>query len=207
LRTSLLTLLLALTALFAAGCGGTTFYDVEGGAPTQDFRGKRFFIKTFEAGAVEGMYNEEAAEFTTGRFEKAIFGTTFKLVGRGEGLKAILAERNLAETDLVAMDSKSIAKLLEADAVVTGKVITAKQAGTGDATKSSEAEVSVTVTNMQGEVFFTASQRAVSTAGGGIGLGHIKMFTSTPALPVKDLIGDICKNLAALLKAAPSTKP
>ncbi|MHC5018517.1 MAG: hypothetical protein ACYTGX_00120 [Planctomycetota bacterium] len=203
MRISILALLFSLTALLAAGCGGTTFYDLEGGAPTQDFRGKKIFIKKFEAGAVEGMYNDEAAEFTTGRFEKAIFGNTFTLVGRGEGLKAILSERNLAESDLVAMDSKALAKLVKADAVVTGKVITAKQEGSGEKVKSSEAEVSVTVTNLQGEVVFTASQRAVSTAGGGVGIGHIKMFTSTPALPVKDLIADICKNLAALMKSAP----
>lgn len=207
MRTSILALLLGLTALCAAGCGGTTFYDVEGHAPTQDFRGKKLFIKPFEAGAVEGMYNEEAADFTGERFRKAIFGNTFTLVGRGEELKAVLAERNLAESDLVAMDSTSLAKLIKADAVVTGKVITAKQSGTAPDIKSSEAEVSVTVTNLKGEVFFTASQRAVSTGGGGVGLGHIKMFTSTPAVPVKDLIADICKNLAELLKSPPSSAP
>jgi len=206
-RSTFLVLMLGLIALMAAGCGGTTFYDVEGSAPTQDFRGKRLFIKPFHAGAVEGMYNQEAVEFTTGRFEKAIFGTTFKLVKRGDSLKTILAERNLAESDLVDMDTKTLGKLVEADAIVTGKVITAKQEGSGDKCKSSEAEVEVTVTNMKGEVFFTASQRAVSSAGGGIGIGHIKMFTSTPALPVKDLIGDICKNLADLLKAEPDSGP
>lgn len=189
---------MALVALAAVGCGGTSFYDVQGEAPSPSLHGKKIVIKTFEAGAVSGaLTNSEAAEAATSAFTDALFGKNGIRILSREDMKTLMQERNMAEMDLEAMDDQKLASLGFADVVLSGRVITARQDGNSSAPTGSEVEIAVRATDLKGEMFWRASQRAVSTQRrmlpGPIHLGR------SPAQPVRELIDAVCKNLASLI--------
>lgn len=189
-------------AAVAGGCGGTTFYDVEGGAPIADYRGKKVIVLPFTAGAIEGMTNNEAREAGQDGFAAALFGGPFQMVDR-EAIRELLKERELSESDFSEGVSGDVRKLLPADAIITGKVTTCRQQGDPNAPNRTEVDLSVKGIDVQtGVQFFVARQRAVSTLGG-FGIGHIRLGKS-PARPAKELLTEVCKNLAAELKKPPA---
>lgn len=184
-------------ALAAVGCGGTSFYDVQGGAPEPSLVGKKIVIKTFEAGAVSGaLTNSEAAEAATSAFTDALFGKNGIRILSREDMKTLMQERNMAELDIESMDDQKLASLGFADVVLSGRVITARQDGRSDAPTGSEVEIAVRATDLKGEMFWRASQRAISTQRRLLPVVHLGR---QPAAPVRELIGAVCQNLAALI--------
>ncbi len=184
-------------SMAAVGCGGTTFYDIQGQAPKDDLSGKVLIIKTFSPGAVSGLTSAEAAESATSAFTSALYNKKGITLLSREDLRTILKERNMAEMNVDEIDDKKLASIMHADAVVSGRVITARQDGRTDYPTNVEVEISVRATNLKGEMIWLASQRAVSTVSG-IGIGHLRMFKK-PAKPAGDLMRTICANLAALI--------
>ena len=186
-----------LVALAAVGCGGTSFYDVQGGAPEPSLSGKKIVIKTFESGAVSGaLTNSEAAEAATSAFRGALFGRNGLRILSREDMKTLMQERNMAEMDTESMDDQKLASLGFADVVLSGRVITARQDGSSSAPTGSEVEIEVRATDLKGEMFWRASQRAVSTQRRLLPVVHLGR---QPAQPVRELIDAVCKNLASLI--------
>lgn len=200
MRSAFVTMVFAVAA--AGGCGGTTFYDVEGGPPIADYRGKKVVVLPFTAGAIEGMTNSEAREAGMDGFAAALFGGPFSLVDR-EAIKDLLKERDLSDSDLFEGVGGEVRKMLPADAIIVGKVTTCRQQGDPNALNRSEVDLSVRGIDVQtGIQFFVARQRAVSSLGG-FGIGHIRLG-KRPATSAKELLTEVCKNLAAELKKPPA---
>ncbi len=184
-----------------AGCGGTSWYDVEGGPPIADYRGKALVVKPFEAVEVQGMSNREASERAAQSFGDALFGGPYQIVSR-EKMNQILEEKGLS--DVEGVDPQKLGAIVQAAAVVFGKVLVCKESGSPPS--SSEAYVSVKAVDVgTGVEFFRASQRAVGTLSG-FGIGHVRLG-KRPAQSSKELLDQICKNLAELFKQPPTGAP
>ncbi|MCI0341784.1 MAG: hypothetical protein L0216_11655 [Planctomycetales bacterium] len=185
-------------AAVLAGCGGTSWYEVEGGPPIADYRGKALVVKPFEAVEVQGMSNREASERAAQSFGDALFGGPYQMVSR-EKMNQLLEEKGLS--DVEGVDPQKLGAIVQAAAVVFGKVLVCKESGSPPS--SSEVYVSVKAVDVgTGVEFFRASQRAVGSLSG-FGIGHMRLGKK-PAQSAKELLEQICKNLAELFKQPPA---